>query len=101
MSAEVLDALLRFDALLAERGKTYPNPLHWNGREYQSRTAAFWRSGQAAAYIPDSTNNSLQYLSRRYHIELFPCDVTAPDLAQGETAVMFKWESGEFQKITL
>jgi len=86
-----LDALLRYDALLADRGRIRPQTLHWNMQQYQARTAPFWRSERPRAYIGHYTFTNWRDNRRQYHIEVFPYDVLSASLPAGETAVLFDY----------
>ena len=95
IAGEKLDALLRYDALLADRGRIRPQVLQWNMQQYQSLTAPFWRSERPGKYVADYRFTNWRDNRTRYHIEVFPYDVTDDAMAAGETAVLFDYTGAE------
>lgn len=106
VSAEILDGLLRFDALLADEGKIRPEQLNWNLESYQTRTAAFWRgqgSIKPADLLPDFHFTTWRALRKNYHLELFPVPVhllsssacSIEDNPQQPVWLLFDYTSGE------
>lgn len=82
-SAVAASELLKLDALLSDGGSIRPECLKWNEDQYQSATAAFWRSGGAERYIENYVFTNWRQLRRQYHIEVFSFDLEA--LAEGQS----------------
>ena len=82
--AQLIDSLLRFDALLADGGRIRPADLHWDRETHQDMTAPFWRSDRPRAYLPGFVFKNWRDLRGKYHIEFFPYDVRA--MAAGKPA---------------
>lgn len=92
--AELMDSLLRFDALLADGGRIRPAYLHWDMEKHQDVTAPFWRSGRPRAYVPGFVFRNWRDLRGKYHIEFFPYDMCAlmkgeSELPRRQTALLF------------
>ena len=91
-SAELMDNLLRLDALLADGGRIRPEALDWNRERYQPQTAAFWRGERVQSYLPGFVFTNWRELRGKYHIEIFDWQVlagTAGEICPGRQAVLF------------
>ena len=82
-----LDNLLRFDSLMADKGRLRPDSLHWNRERYQAWTAKFWRGKEVLRYLPNFQFVNWRELRGSYHIEIFDYDVLQKEKKQ--TAVLF------------
>ena len=96
---ELLDNLLRYDALLADGGRIRPEDLAWNLERYQADTARFWRTEAAVQqYLPGFIFTNWRDIRRRYHIECFTYAVQ--HMAEGllqrqQTALLFDFTAGD------
>lgn len=75
--SQVLDNLLRYDALTSDEGKIRPESLNWNREKYQSKTALFWKGLPSIVrkYIADYSFTNWRDIRTKYHIEIFDYDV--------------------------
>lgn len=100
----LIAALLRYDALRADGGSVRSGALDWNGKEYQSLTAPFWRSDRPRRYIPGYRFPGWRRLQHMYQIEVFPyrvqpagengqSDGPAPDIEPVRQALLFDYTS--------
>ena len=92
MQAELLDNLLRFDALMADGRRIRPGYLHWDMEKHQDKTAPFWRSDRPLQYIPDFVFRNWRDVRGKYHIEFFAYDVrqaAAGKIEQRQTILLF------------
>lgn len=92
MQAELLDNLLRFDALMADGRRIRPVYLHWDMEKHQDKTAPFWRSDRPLQYIPDFVFRNWRDVRGKYHIEFFAYDVrqaAAGKIEQRQTILLF------------
>ena len=97
-SAELMDNLLRLDALLADGGRIRPEALDWNRERYQPQTAAFWRGERVQSYLPGFVFTNWRELRGKYHIEIFDWQVlagTAGEICPGRQAVLFDFTMPE------
>ena len=108
LPAELLDNLLRYDALLADGGKIRPENLNWNRQTYQDITAAFWKGAPSRVreYLPDYEFTNWRDVNKKYHIEIFDYNILAAEnetLTGQMTAVLFDYTAAAVtcQKIRL
>lgn len=108
LPAELLDNLLRYDALLADGGKIRPENLSWNRQVYQNITADFWKGAPSRVreYLPDYEFTNWRDVNKKYHIEIFAYNILAAEdgtLTGQRTAVLFDYTAGEpvCQRISL
>ena len=97
-SSELMDNLLRYDALMADGGRIRPDALDWNLEKYQSATADFWRSNRAQKYLPGFSFTNWRDIRRKYHIEFFTYAVQAMEQGEPEkkeTALLFDFTAGD------
>ena len=100
-SAGLLGELLKWDALISDRGRLRPEELPWNGDQWQDQCNRFWRDGEiAGAYIPGYVFTNWRDLKRLYHIEVFSgaALLVLTGEAQGRAggrAVLFDYRGGE------
>ena len=105
--SELLDNLLRFDALVADNGKIRPEQLNWNLEKYQNLTAGFWRNQgdiTAEKLLPGFQFTTWRDIRRNYQIEYFTYPVQ--NLSYGhvekqDTWLLFDYTKGEacYQKL--
>ena len=100
LSAELLDDLLRYDALLADGGRIRPENLNWNGLKYQAITAEFWKGApsRVRTYLPDYVFINWRDVNKKYHIEVFHHDMMQADhvkLTGKTTALLFDYTADE------
>lgn len=100
VAADLMDNLLRFDALLADGGRIRPENLNWNREKYQKLTAPFWKGPASIVrqYIPDYVFTNWRDVNRRYHIEIFAYDVQhsmEQTLKQQTTTLLFDFTQGD------
>lgn len=97
-----LRQLLKFDALRAG-GALRPDFLQWNGDAYYEETTVFWREGAAGRYIAGYRFASWREVRKRYHIEVFDFDPTAPRpggrTRREITPILFDFGAGAYQRI--
>lgn len=91
---DLMDALLRYDALLADGGRIRPENLSWNREKYLEITAPFWREPEEAvrAYIPGYAFTNWREINKKYHIEIFDYEVRAAvtgTVPRRQTALLF------------
>ena len=70
----VLDNLLRYDCLLADKGRIRPEWLNWNLEKYQTVTAQFWRERSkvnAGNVLENYEFTTWRDLRKKYQIERF------------------------------
>lgn len=107
LPAELLDNLLRYDALLSDGGKIRPENLNWNRLQYQDITADFWKGApsRVRAYLPDYEFTNWRDVNKKYHIEVFAYDMTlnSQKLTCQQTALLFDYtaEAPVCQRIEL
>lgn len=108
LPAELLDNLLRYDALLADGGKIRPENLNWNRQAYQDITADFWKGAPSRVreYLPDYEFTNWRDVNKKYHIEIFGYNILAAEdetLTGQMTAVLFDYTAAAVtcQKIRL
>lgn len=88
MSRLLCAELLKFDALMNDRGLIKPEMLDWNEAKWNEETTRFWRNTQLVQkYIPDYQFCTWRDLKRKYHIEVFSFDIAAY-LADRKTLVL-------------
>jgi len=104
LPADLLDNLLRYDALLADGGKIRPENLNWNRLQYQDITADFWKGApsRVRAYLPDYEFTNWRDVNKKYHIEVFAYDMTLTSqnltgrkLTGQQTALLFDYTADE------
>ncbi|MCR5176459.1 MAG: DUF4080 domain-containing protein, partial [Anaerovibrio sp.] len=91
---DIVDNLLRYDALTADGGQNRPDFLNWNNEKYQERTAAFWRDRLpngygASALIDDYRFTNWRELNKKYHIEVFDFSVGDEVILARKQALLF------------
>lgn len=94
----LLDCLLRYDALLADNGRIRPENLNWNKERYQKRTAAFWKGLPSVVrkYLPDYEFTNWRDVNKKYHLEIFAYDVTDKNKPpKRETVILFDFTQGK------
>ena len=112
LPADLLDNLLRYDALLADGGKIRPENLNWNRQQYQEITADFWKGApsRVRAYLPEYEFTNWREVNKKYHIEVFDYNMmltgqklTCQNLTRQQTALLFDYtvESPVCQRIEL
>lgn len=108
LPAELLDNLLRYDALLADGGKIRPEDLNWNRQAYQDITADFWKGAPSRVreYLPDYEFTNWRDVNKKYHIEIFGYNILAAEdetLTGQMSAVLFDYTAAAVtcQKIRL
>lgn len=97
---KLLDSLLRYDALLADGGRIRPENLGWNREKYLEITAPFWRGPKEAVqrYIPSYSFTNWRDINRKYHIEIFDCEVrkaVTGTVPRRQTALLFDFTQGK------
>ncbi|SFH68205.1 Radical SAM superfamily enzyme YgiQ, UPF0313 family [Selenomonas ruminantium] len=99
LPAELLDNLLRYDALLADGGKIRPENLNWNRQAYQDITADFWKGAPSRVreYLPDYEFTNWRDVNKKYHIEVFDYNMilTGQNLTRQQTALLFDYTADE------
>ncbi|SFT42828.1 Radical SAM superfamily enzyme YgiQ, UPF0313 family [Selenomonas sp. GACV-9] len=100
LDEELLDNLLRFDALLADGGRIRPENLGWNRQHYQDITADFWKGApnRVREYLPGYEFINWRDVNKKYHIEIFAYHVMEAEdktLTRQQTAVLFDYTAGE------
>ena len=107
LPADLLDNLLRYDALLSDGGKIRPENLNWNRQQYQDITADFWKGtpSRVRAYLPEYEFTNWRDVNKKYHIEVFAYDMTltSQNLTGQQTALLFDYtaEAPVCQRIEL
>lgn len=95
----LLDNLLRYDALLADGGKIRPENLNWNRLTYQDITADFWKGApsRVRAYLPDYEFTNWRDVNKKYHIEVFAYNMMLMQqkLTGQQTALLFDYTTDE------
>ena len=74
MPDELIDSLLRFDVLLAEKGQLRPQGLAWNSEAFKGQIADFWQNKapvNATNSIKGFRFTSWRDIRHNYHIEAF------------------------------
>ncbi|SDP72117.1 B12-binding domain-containing radical SAM protein [Selenomonas ruminantium] len=99
LSEELLDNLLRYDALLSDGGKIRPENLNWNRLQYQDITADFWKGApsRVRVYVPDYEFTNWRDVNKKYHIEVFDYNMmlTGQKLTCQQTALLFDYTADE------
>ena len=104
LPADLLDNLLRYDALLSDGGKIRPENLNWNRLQYQDITADFWKGApsRVRVYLPDYEFTNWRDVNKKYHIEVFAYnmmltgqDLTGQKLTRQQTALLFDYNADE------
>lgn len=98
VAKDLLDCLLRYDALLADNGRIRPENLNWNKERYQKRTAAFWKGLPSVVreYLPEYEFTNWRDVNKKYHLEIFDYDVTdKTNPRKQETVILFDFTHGE------
>ena len=104
LPADLLDNLLRYDALLSDGGKIRPENLNWNRLQYQEITADFWKGApsRVRAYLPDYEFTNWRDVNKKYHIEVFAYnmmltgqDLTGQKLTRQQNALLFDYTADE------
>jgi hypothetical protein len=99
LSAELMDNLLRYDALLSDGGKIRPENLNWNRLQYQEITADFWKGApsRVRVYLPDYEFTNWRDVNKKYHIEVFAYNMmlTSQKLTGQQTALLFDYTADE------
>ena len=99
LPADLLDNLLRYDALLSDGGKIRPENLNWNRLQYQDITADFWKGApsRVRAYLPDYEFTNWRDVNKKYHIEVFAYNMmlTSQKLTGQQTALLFDYTADE------
>lgn len=99
LPAELLDNLLRYDALLADGGKIRPENLNWNRLKYQDITADFWKGApsRVRTYLPGYEFTNWREVNKKYHIEVFAYNMmlTSQKLTCQPTALLFDYTADE------
>lgn len=73
--AKVLKEVLKFDALLSDKGSHRPEFLDWNADKFYENTTAFWRENSATKYLAGYVFTSWREIKKQYHIEVFRFDI--------------------------
>lgn len=99
LPADLLDNLLRYDALLSDGGKIRPENLNWNRLQYQDITADFWKGApsRVRVYLPDYEFTNWRDVNKKYHIEVFAYNMmlTSQKLTGQQTALLFDYTADE------
>lgn len=90
----VFRQLLKFDALLFDRGGIRPAFLDWNEDAFYAETSRFWRSEIAGKYLPGYQFTNWRALKKVYHIEVFSIDPIrwreSGRIVHAQTPILFK-----------
>lgn len=92
--------LLKFDALLSDKGAVRPEWLPWNGEDFETEKSEFWRAEHLTAkYISGFKFTTWREVKRLYHIEVFPSSiiemVTDLQIPSSHTAILFDYRGSE------
>jgi hypothetical protein len=72
----ICQELLKFDALMSERGSIQPECLTWNQDVWMEEKNEFWRNPNIARhYIPNYSFTTWRDIKKKYRIEVFSIDV--------------------------
>lgn len=81
--------VLKFNALVNEKGTLRPEFLPWNGEEWIAEKSDFWRDEQLVRrYLPEYTFTNWRDIKKQYHIEVFHGNVLAHSFVRGEEKVL-------------
>lgn len=69
--AEVIKELLKFDALISDKGSIRADSLDWDNERYNKETSEFWREKTVGKYIENYKFTNWRALKKIYHIEVF------------------------------
>lgn len=98
---DLVEELLKFDALVSEGGKLRPEFLPWNQEVWQAQINNFWRNEAIVrSYLPEYTFTTWRELKRLYHIEVFSSAAMqriVPNhmLIENQTAVLFDYREDQ------
>ncbi|MCR5757609.1 MAG: B12-binding domain-containing radical SAM protein [Selenomonas sp.] len=100
LSADLVDNLLRYDALMSDGGRIRPENLAWNRLQYQEITADFWKGApsRVRAYLPAYTFTNWRDVNKKYHIEVFAYAVDTAvqeKLIRKRRALLFDYTQAE------
>ena len=86
--------MLKFDALLSDKGKIKPEMLPWQEIEKQA-TDEFYMSEQALNYIKDYKFKSWRDLKKKFFIEVFAYDMNKAkenEIVMKKNAIIFTYD---------
>ncbi len=75
---ELCRELMKFDALLSEKGTIHPEFLGWNDNQWNEEKAQFWRSeATVRKYLPEYVFTTWRDVKKNFQLEVFNIDVAA------------------------
>ena len=100
---EFIYNLLKFDALITDKGKFKPAQLPWQ-EPSKKATDDFYMSEQALPYVNNYEFKSWRDLKKKFHIEIFAYDINAylqGKIIEKPTCMIFAYEGNDvfYQKI--
>ena len=101
----MIKEIMKFDALVSDKGNIRPDFLAWNEDLYDERNAEFWRGHGAEKYIENYKFTTWRDIKKKYHIESFSIDIVAfiqqGELVESNTIILFSFYNEEilYQKL--
>ena len=101
----MIKEIMKFDALVSDKGNIRPDFLAWNEDLYDERNAEFWRGNAAEKYIESYKFTTWRDIKKKYHIESFSIDIVAfiqrGKLVESNTIILFSFYNEEilYQKL--
>ncbi|CUH96995.1 hypothetical protein P22_3121 [Propionispora sp. 2/2-37] len=100
--------MVKFNALISERGKVHFPFLPWNEEKWSQEKTNFWRSPELVRkYLPEYNFTTWRDIKKQYHLEVFSFDLSSYFKEQGKlekqlTPILFNYHGEEnFQKIAV
>jgi radical SAM superfamily enzyme YgiQ (UPF0313 family) len=94
---ELVDSLLRFDALTTDGGRIRPEVLQWSQEKYKKEIHFFWHNDEVKKYIPDYSFTNWRDVHQNYCVEIFPFSVEScahTSVMRKTTALLFVFCQG-------
>jgi len=95
-----IQEVLKFDALLSEKGTLRPDVLSWNKEVWAKEKGAFWSDHpQVREYLPQYAFTTWRDINKKYHIEVFSMDIPeyllSGNIVYGECPILFCYGSDQ------
>lgn len=105
-AVDVVQEFLKFDALMSEKGSSYPEVLSWNKEAWAKNKGAFWSNQEEVrGYLPDYTFTTWREINKKHHIEVFSVDVVgyleSGEILRVDTPVLFSYRQDHSKYQTL
>lgn len=73
---ELVQEILKFDALVSEKGAVRPEILPWNKEVWAKEKGVFWSNKEEVRrYLPNYVFKTWRDVNKNYHIEVFSIDI--------------------------